>query len=96
MEKKTYQVTELAGTHVAGRRIQDRNDPLLLTEEEARLELVAGTIRPSGLLPPASEGVKVAPATGVELVGIEAAAGEGEAPLGAPDAPAAKPASKRR
>ena len=96
MEKKSYRVTDLAGTHVAGRRIIDRSEPLLLTEEEARLELVAGTIRPSGLLPPASEGVKAAPATGVELVGIEMKDGEGETALGEPDMPAAKPASKRR
>jgi hypothetical protein len=86
MERKTYEITELAGTHVAGRRIQDRKEPLLLTEEEARLELIAGTIRP---VPPA--GGKSA---GKELVGIPGAppGTVGEAALGEADAPAAKPA----
>ncbi|MGB3831512.1 MAG: hypothetical protein WA975_06585 [Mesorhizobium sp.] len=47
MSRQNYRVTELAGTHVAGRRIVDRNALLPLTEEEARLELLAGTIRPA-------------------------------------------------
>lgn len=46
MERQNYTLTDLAGTHVAGRRILDRNATLLLTEEEARLEVLAGTIQP--------------------------------------------------
>lgn len=82
MDRQNYRVTELAGTHVAGRRIVDRNALLLLTEDEARLELLAGTIRP-------------ADPVGDELEGIEAKPGEGEAALGEPDAPPARPAKRR-
>lgn len=81
MEKKSYRVTDLAGTHVAGRRIQDRNAPLLLTEEEARLELVAGTIRLAEAIRKMIDEI---------AEGLEPAGNEVEA------APAAKPASKRR
>ncbi|MCO5083083.1 MAG: hypothetical protein M9955_15680 [Rhizobiaceae bacterium] len=46
MEKKPYKLTEHAGTHVAGRRIEDRNAPLHLTEAEAAYELQIMAIRP--------------------------------------------------
>ena len=79
MDRQNYRVTELAGTHVAGQRIVDRNALLPLTEDEARLELLAGTIRPA--TPPA---------------GIEGRVDEvGEAALGEPDAPLARPAKRR-
>lgn len=42
-EKTTYLVTELAGTHVAGRRVQ-AGDSLELTADEALSEELAGTI----------------------------------------------------
>lgn len=46
MEKRPYQLTEHAGTHVAGRRIEDRNASLHLTEAEAAYELQIMAIRP--------------------------------------------------
>ncbi|MCO5083398.1 MAG: hypothetical protein M9955_17290 [Rhizobiaceae bacterium] len=98
MEKRPYQITEHAGTHVAGRRIEDRDAPLHLTEAEAAYELQIMTIRPW------PEGLHIGEATGVERIGIEAPA-DGvvrEVQLGEPGAlpalPAApvKPRSKKR
>nr|DAO38006.1 MAG TPA: hypothetical protein [Caudoviricetes sp.] len=42
-EKQTYEVTALAGPRVAGKRVAV-NDKLLLTEAEARTEVLAGVI----------------------------------------------------
>ena len=48
MDRKPYELTDKAGSHVAGRLISDRTAPLALTEAEAAYELTAGTIRPWG------------------------------------------------
>jgi hypothetical protein len=98
MERLSYIVTDLAGTHVAGRRIEDRTAALFLTEAEARMELLAGTIRLAERpLPPVSDEEKVGEATGKERVGIPGpvAGVTGEAALGDPDERPAK-RSKRR
>lgn len=52
--KTTYVVTELAGPRVAGRACMP-NDTIELTEAEARLELIAGTIRAPETDAPAAE-----------------------------------------
>ncbi|MEZ5782071.1 MAG: hypothetical protein R3D70_10645 [Rhizobiaceae bacterium] len=67
MTTKAYQVTEHAGTHVAGRRIEDRAAPLHLTDDEARYELQVDAIRlwpeaTSVTPPPASDSAATEPA----------------------------------
>lgn len=105
METKPYEVTDRAGTHVAGRRIQDRAAPLRLTDAEAAYELQLQTIRPW----PA--GARVGQAARADGEGIPAIA-DGLVPAvtlgdpGTPGAPLAdradvptppsKPRSKRR
>ena len=45
MDKQLYEVTEKAGSHVAGIAVEI-GQRLPLTEDEARFEVLAGTIRP--------------------------------------------------
>lgn len=79
MDKTVYVVTESAGPKVAGRRA-NRGDELLLTEFEARAELIAGSLRPKESEPVAEgaeEEAGAATETGAEEPAAEA---EGDAP----------------
>jgi hypothetical protein len=62
MEKIAYVVTETAGPKVAGHTVA-RGEELLLTEFEARAELIAGSLRPKSAEPAAETGAEPAAET---------------------------------